>query len=150
MQKLNECAEPPREINQITSRILYCALQIHSNFGPGMLESVYESILARDLIRMGLHVERQKSVTFEYEGLLFERACRVDLIVDRTVVVEVKSVPALTPTDEKQLLTYLRLLKLPVGLLINFGAARLSDGIKRKVNGYDWNGAPPRPPGKTP
>lgn len=115
----------------ITGRIVDAAYRIHSRLGPGLLESVYEAILARDLKRHGLHVERQKPVSFDFEGLWFENAFRADLIVENAVIVEVKSVPALTNLHEKQLLTYLRVLDYRVGLLLNFGGALMKDGIKR-------------------
>ena len=110
------------------------AYKIHVNLGPGLLESVYETILARDLARQGFRVERQKCVSFDYEGLWFENAFRVDLLVDSKVVVEVKSAAKLADNHTKQLLTYLRLLDCRAGILFNFGAARLKDGIRRVVN----------------
>lgn len=91
-------------------------------------------ILARDLSRRGLLVEKQKPVSFEYEGLRFADAFRVDLLVNGTVVVEIKSVEQLQPVHSKQLLTYLRLLNAPVGLLVNFGAPALKEGLRRVVN----------------
>lgn len=122
------------ELNLITGRIVDAAVRIHSTLGPGLVESVYEKILARDLVRNGLHVERQKWQSFEFEGLLFEDAFRPDLVVQNAVVVEVKSVSSIPAAHEKQLLTYLRLLDLRVGLLLNFGAPLMKDGIRRLVN----------------
>ena len=98
------------------------------------MEHVYETILARDLIRRGLGVERQRSISFDFEGLWFDDACRVDLVVERCVVVEIKSVATFLPRHHKQLLTYLRLLDYRVGLLLNFGAPTMKDGIKRIVH----------------
>ena len=112
------------------------AFRLHVGLGPGLLESVYQSVLARDLARRGLHVEHERVVSFEYDGMSFDPGFRVDMLVEDSIVVELKSVEQLSPVHPKQLLTYLRLLRLPVGLLINFGAARLKDGIWRVANGY--------------
>lgn len=128
-------------INDLTGRIVDSALRIHRAIGPGLLESVYERVLARDLARMGHRVERQKPVSFEFEGLRFEEAFRADLVVDGRVVVEVKSALELSPVHAKQLLTYLRLLDCRVGLLLNFGAPIIKEGITRVVNGLDDRGA---------
>lgn len=125
-----------KEIDEITGAIVDSALHIHRGLGPGLLESVYESLLARDLVRCGFAVERQKPMRFEYKGLVFDDGLRVDLLVDGRVLVEVKSVERLAPVHGKQVLTYLRLLKLPVGLLINFGEATLKTGIQRIVDGF--------------
>lgn len=127
---------PPREIDDITGQIVDAAFKLHTGLGPGLLESVYETVLARDLERRGLKVERQKSVSFEYQEMRFEDSLRLDLLVEELVIVELKSVENLAPVHGKQLLTYLRLMRLPVGLLINFGAATLKDGLHRVVNNY--------------
>jgi GxxExxY protein len=124
-----------RDINRITGEVVDASYQLHTRVGPGLLESVYESVLARSLEQRGLVVERQKPISFELDGMRFEEAFRVDLLVEGRVVVELKSVERLTAVHPKQVLTYLRLLNLPIGLLINFGAARLSDGgVQRIVN----------------
>lgn len=99
-----------------------------------MLESVYEAVLARALQRRGLRVVRQKVVVFEYDGMVFEEGLRVDLLVNEVFVVELKSIEALARVHYKQVLTYLRLMKLPVGLLINFGGATFKEGVRRIVN----------------
>jgi iron complex transport system substrate-binding protein len=99
------------------------------------LESVYEAILARELLRKGLIVERQKPITFDYDGLHFEDGFRVDLLVNGIVVVELKSIEKIAPVHSKQVLTYLKLLHLRVGLLINFGAPTIKEGLKRIING---------------
>lgn len=125
-----------RDVNEITAEIIDAAYGIHKDLGPGLLESVYEAVLARVLERRGLTVERQRPVSFEYDGLRFEEGFRVDLLVDGRVVVELKCVEKLAPVHPKQLLTYLRLLDKPVGLLLNFGAATLKEGIKRVANHY--------------
>jgi iron complex transport system substrate-binding protein len=117
-------------------RIVDLAVKLHKGLGPGLLESVYESVLARDLARQGLHVERQRVVSFEYDGMLFRDALRVDLLVEDVVVVEIKSSEHHSPVFFKQTLTYLRLLDLSLGLLINFGLPTLRQGLHRVVNGY--------------
>jgi iron complex transport system substrate-binding protein len=123
-------------LNRITGEIVDAAYKLHTALGPGLLESVYEAVLARDLERRGIKAARQVPLSFEYEGLRFSEALRIDILVESRVIVEIKSVEKLAPVHPKQLLTYLRLLKLPVGLLINFGAAHLNDGLKRIVNGF--------------
>ena len=124
----------PEQLNQVSGQIVDAAFHIHSKLGPGLLESVYEAILAKELERRGLFIERQKAVPIEFEGLHFEEGFRADLVVERAIVVELKSVETLAPVHSKQLLTYLRLLDYRLGLLINFGAPLLKDGIKRIVN----------------
>ncbi len=127
---------PSREIDEITGEIVDAAYKLHTGLGPGLLESVYETVLARDLERRGLRVERQKMVEFEYDGMRFEDGLRLDLFVEGCVIVELKSVEKIAPVHSKQLLTYLRLMNLPVGLLVNFGAATLKEGLSRVVNNY--------------
>jgi len=124
----------PEQLNQVSGQIVDAAFHIHSKLGPGLLESVYEAILAKELERRGLFIERQKAVPIEFEGLHFEEGFRADLVVERAIVVELKSVETLAPVHSKQLLTYLRLLDYRLGLLLNFGAPLLKDGIKRIVN----------------
>ena len=126
--------EPPRLLDDVTGAIVDTSLKIHVALGPGLLESVYGTVLARALVRQGFKVERQKVVRFEYDGMIFDDGLRIDLLVDDRVVVELKSVEKLAPVHAKQVLTYLRLLDLPVGLLINFGAATLKEGLQRIVN----------------
>ncbi|HEY7977928.1 MAG TPA: GxxExxY protein [Rhizomicrobium sp.] len=125
--------------NRIAREILDAAFDVHRALGPGLLESVYEAILARDLERRGLHVIRQKPISFDYDGLHFSDAGRIDLLVESQIVVELKSVERFAPVRPKQVLTYLRLLKLPLGLLINFGMPMLKDGICRIANSFDVN-----------
>ncbi|MBW8864074.1 MAG: GxxExxY protein [Verrucomicrobia bacterium] len=121
--------------NEITQTILDISFQIHTKLGPGLLESVYEVVLAHELKKRGLQVERQKTIPIRYEELMFEEGFRADLLVENKVIVELKSVEALAPVHSKQLLTHLRLGGKHVGLLMNFGAARLKDGIERIING---------------
>jgi GxxExxY protein len=131
------------DIDDITGHVVDAALKVHIGIGPGLLESVYHVLLANQLERRGLTVERQKVVRFEYDGITFDEGLRIDLLINRRVVVELKSVERLAPVHAKQLLTYLRLLDLPVGLLINFGGATLKEGVQRVVNNY---AAPPSAP----
>jgi len=107
------------------------------DLGPGLLESVYETVLAGRLLGSGFSVERQRAVDIEFEGQRFEAAFRIDLFVEGSVLIEIKSVERLNAAHAKQLLTYLRLTKQPLGLLINFGGATLKEGFKRLVNDYD-------------
>lgn len=122
------------ERDRLTGEIVDAALKLHRALGPGLLESVYESLLAKELERRGLRAARQAPVSFEYDGLSFRDAFRIDLLVESRVIVELKSVERLAPLHSKQLLTYLRIMDLPVGLLINFGAATLKEGLHRIVN----------------
>ena len=131
-----------RDVDEVTGVIIDAALQMHRDLGPGLLESVYEAILARALERRGLRVEQQKVIRFEYHGMVFEEGFRVDLVVDDRVIVEVKSVEQLGRHHWKQLLTYLRLTNTPVGLLINFGAPTLREGLRRIVNGFQPSAFP--------
>lgn len=131
-----------KALDDITGAIVDAAYKLHTGLGPGLLESVYEAVLARDLERRGMKVERQKPVSFDYDGLHFSDGLRVDLMVDSRVVVEIKSIERLLPVHSKQVLTYLRLLSLSVGLLINFGAPTLKDGLHRIVNGLTPSDSP--------
>ncbi len=131
-----------KELDDITGAVVDASMKIHTELGPGLLESVYEVVLARALERRGFQAERQKAIRFEYDGMIFEEGFRVDLIVDGRVVVELKSVEKLAPVHSKQLLTYLRLMNLSVGLLINFGAPTLKEGLHRIVNNLQPSASP--------
>jgi GxxExxY protein len=131
-----------RSLDDLTGAIVDAAYKLHVGLGPGLLESVYEAVLARDLQRRGFFVERQKPISFAYDGLQFVDCFRIDLLVASQVPVEIKSIERLAPVHSKQLLTYLRLLNLPVGLLINFGEATLKSGLKRVVNGLPLSASP--------
>jgi iron complex transport system substrate-binding protein len=124
-----------REINDVTGEIVDAAFKLHVGLGPGLLEKVYEAVLTRDLIARGLQVERQKAISFEYNGMEFRDCLRIDMVVEGLVIVEVKSLESVPPVHCKQLLTYLRLSNLRAGLLINFGAAKFKDGVQRILNG---------------
>jgi iron complex transport system substrate-binding protein len=130
------------EIDDITGIIINHSMEIHKKLGPGLLESVYEVVLYKKLELEGLFVERQKPVDFVFEGISFQEGFRVDLLVEKTVVVELKSVERTAPVHSKQVLTYLRLLNLEVGLLINFGGATLKEGLERIVNNYAPSASP--------
>ncbi len=123
--------------NDISREIVDTAFQVHTNLGPGLLETVYEVIMAHELKKRGMHVERQMPVPIEYEDLKFEEGFRADLVVNGLVVIELKSVDKLAKVHKKQLLTYLRLMDRKLGLLINFGENLIKDGISRVVNGLD-------------
>jgi GxxExxY protein len=121
--------------NEIGSIIVDSAVDLHRNLGPGLLETVYEVTLARALERCGLVVQRQVSVPIEYQGETFSEGFRAGLIVEKLVIVELKSIERVTPAHKKQLLTYLRLTSLKLGYLLNFGEALMRDGITRTING---------------
>lgn len=120
--------------NEIARIVVNCAYQIHKKLGPGLLESVYETILAFELTRSGLSVERQKSIPVTYETERIEIGFRADLIVETKVIIELKSVSTIAPVHKKQLLTYLRLANKRLGLLINFNETLVKNGIVRIVN----------------
>jgi GxxExxY protein len=124
------------ELDDITGVIVDAAVCIHRTLGPGLLESLYEGVLACVLRRRGLSVHRQRLISFSYDGIDIEDAFRADLFVEQRVIVEVKSVELVAAVHAKQLLTYLRLMDLRVGLLLNFGAETMKEGMKRVVNNY--------------
>lgn len=129
-----EGAKPQRNIEEVAAIVIDTALQLHKDLGPGLLESVYESLLAKMLEQRGLSVERQKPVPICYQNIKLDEGFRLDLLIDGQLIIELKSVEQLHPVHPKQLLTYLRLMGLPLGLLINFGAPLLKEGLKRVVN----------------
>jgi GxxExxY protein len=120
----------------LTQEIIGAAIKIHRRLGPGLLESAYEACLAYELQTLGRRVERQKAVPLFYEGVKLDCGFRADLIIEGRVAVELKCKEALHPVDEAQLLSHLRLLNLPLGLLINFHVMVLKDGIRRLANNY--------------
>ena len=123
-----------REVNEITGIIVDAALKLHTALGPGVFETVYEALLAKELERRGLSVRRQHPAAFDFDGIHFDEGLRIDLLVEDQIVVELKSVEKLARVHSKQLLTYLRLMNLKVGLLINFGEGSLKNGLHRIVN----------------
>ena len=124
-------------IEKLASIVIDTAFHLHRNLGPGLLESVYEAVLAYELRDRGLMVERQKPVPIHYQGITLDEGFRLDLLVEHRLIVELKSVEELHPVHPKQVLTYLRLMDLPLGLLINFGAPLLKHGLKRVVNRHE-------------
>ncbi len=122
--------------NEITEKIIGCAIKVHKKLGPGLLESAYEECVAYEILKSGLTIERQKALPLIYEEIKMECGYRLDLLVENKVVVEVKSVEAINDIYLAQLLTYLRVSNTKVGLLINFNMILLKDGIKRVVNNY--------------
>lgn len=124
------------DVEAVATEVIDAALHLHRDLGPGLLESVYEMLLAGQLARRGLMTERQHVVNVEYDGMRFDGAFRIDLLVEGQLLVEIKSVERLNAVHAKQLLTYLRLTKQPLGLLINFGGATLKEGLQRVVNGH--------------
>jgi iron complex transport system substrate-binding protein len=123
-------------IDEISAVVISEAIGIHRELGPGLFESVYATILAGRLERAGLHVARQFPVPITFDGKFFESAFKVDLLVEERLVLEIKAIDALTNANTRQLLTYLRLLRQPVGLLLNFSGATMKEGIKRLVNNH--------------
>ena len=125
-------------VNEITGVIVNSAMKVHSLLGPGLLESAYQACLAYELRNRNCEVATEVALPVIYEGQKLEVGYRIDLVVEGRVVVEVKSVEAIHPIHQAQLLSYLRLSEIHVGLLINFNVLRLRDGIKRMVDGKDW------------
>jgi len=130
---MGPCMAHVEELARLT---IDCALKIHRDLGPGLLESVYEAVLASSLVKNGLSVGRQVPIAIEYEDLAFGEGFRADLLVEGRLIVEVKSIDRLMPVHGKQLLTYLRLARQPLGVLLNFGGATLREGIRRIVNNH--------------
>lgn len=112
-----------------------CGFKVHEGIGPGLLESVYEAVLAHSLERRGLVVERQRPVPIRLDGIVIDEGFRADLVIEGRLLIELKSVERNAPVHGKQVLTYIRLMDLPLGLLMNFGAATFREGIKRVING---------------
>ncbi len=125
------------ELNEISGQIVDAAIAVHRELGPGLLESVYEIVLAHELKSRGLCVERQVSVPIEYRGLRFEEGYRLDLLIEEAVIIEIKSVEELSGVHKKQLLTYLRLTNKSLGLLLNFNVNLMKQGIFRIANGIE-------------
>lgn len=124
------------EIEELARIAVDCGFHLHRDLGPGLLESAYEVLLAESLRQAGLAVERQIALPLRYKGVVVDNAFKIDLLVNRTLVIELKSVERLAPVHGKQILTYLRLMNLPLGLLMNFGQGTFKDGLKRVANDY--------------
>jgi iron complex transport system substrate-binding protein len=123
------------DVEVIARKAIEGGLFVHRQFGPGLLESVYEAVIATGLAREGLRVERQKPVPMQFEGVTYPESFRLDLFVEGRLIIEVKSTERNLPVCSKQLLTYLRLTEQSVGLLMNFGYPTFREGLKRVVNG---------------
>ena len=124
------------DLEELARLTVDSGFRIHKELGPGLLESVYETLLAADLSRQGLIVDRQKPIDFEFAGMRFRDGFRVDLMVEGRLIIEIKSVDQLAPVHGKQLLTYLRLARQPLGLLMNFGGEVFRGGVKRVANNH--------------
>jgi GxxExxY protein len=124
------------DIEFLATTAIDCGFKLHTGLGPGLLESVYEALLCESLKARGLRVERQKPIDIMYEGVSLNEGFRADILVEGRLLIELKSVERIAPVHGKQVLTYLRLLHLPLGLLMNFGAATFKEGIKRVSNDY--------------
>ena len=122
--------------NEVGKIIVNTAFAVHREPGPGLLENVYEVVLARELTQKGLNAQRQVSVSIEYQGIKFDEGFRADIIVEEKVILEIKSVERINNAHKKQLLTYLKLTGIKLGYLLNFGEALMKDGITRTINGY--------------
>jgi GxxExxY protein len=125
-------------VNQVTGLIVTAAMKVHSLLGPGLLESAYQACLAHELRKQRLRVLTEVQLPIVYDGEEIELGYRMDLLVEDLVIVEVKCVEALHRVHHAQLLSYMRLSRRQVGLLINFHVSHLRDGIKRMVDGKDW------------
>ncbi len=124
--------------NTVSREIVTAAMKVHTALGPGLLESTYEACLLHELTKAGLQAEAQVGLPVIYDGIKLDLGYRIDLLVQNLVIVELKSVEAISPVHQAQLLSYLKLSGKSLGLLINFNVAHLKDGIKRFVNGSNW------------
>ena len=123
-------------LEALAKQVVQCGFEIHKQLGPGLLESAYEALLAEALRQEGIATFRQVPLPLEYNGVFVENAFKIDLLVENLLIVELKSIERLSGVHAKQLLTYLRLAKLPLGLLMNFGQPLFKDGLKRVANAY--------------
>jgi GxxExxY protein len=130
------------DVEALATVAVDCGFKVHEALGPGLLESVYEAVLAQALTRRRVAVERQRPVPIHFDGLTMDEGFRADILVEGKLLIELKSLERLAPVHGKQLLTYLRLMDLPLGLLMNFGGATFREGIKRVVNSHEL----PKPP----
>ena len=124
------------DVEALATVAVDCGFKLHSQLGPGLLESAYEALMAHSLRKRGLAVERQRPVPLHFDGVAVDEGFRLDLLVDGKLLIELKSVERLAPVHGKQVLTYLRLMNLSLGLLMNFGAPTFREGLKRIVNGH--------------
>lgn len=126
-----------RNVNDISGRIVNAAISIHRTLGPGLLESLYEAVLEHDLLELGFRVDRQRGLPVVYKSVRLAAGYRPDLVVDGRVIVEVKAIESIAVVHRKQLLTYLKVSGLKLGLLLNFNSPLMKDGIVRMVNGLE-------------
>ncbi len=124
------------ENSYLSKEIIGCAIEVHRSIGPGMLESAYEECLAYELMKKGLKIERQKPIPIVYKDIKLECGYRLDLLVEDTFILELKSVDEIAPVHQAQILTYMRFAKIRYGLIINFNVTVLKNGIRRYVLGY--------------
>jgi GxxExxY protein len=124
------------DVEELAAIAVDCGINIHKELGPGLLESVYEAVMAASLVRRGLAVERQKPILIEFDGMELGEGFRADIFVEGQLIIEVKSTDRLAPVHGRQLLTYLRLAKQPLGLLMNFGGETFREGLRRVVNNH--------------
>jgi len=125
-----------QRLNLITEKVIGASIEVHKGLGPGLLERVYQACLCHELTKMRVSFETEKTLPVHYDGIDIQIGYRVDVVVEQAVIVEIKSVEAILPVHEAQLLSYLRMSGMRVGLLLNFNVAHLRDGIRRKINGY--------------
>ena len=123
-------------LNELTEKIIGAAIKVHKTLGPGFLESVYQAALAYELKKANIPFEKEKDLRVPYEDIILEVGFRCDFLIDKRIIVECKSVKEVTPLDHAQLLNYLKITGLQLGLLMNFNVRKLTDGIKRIVNNY--------------
>lgn len=131
------------DVEDVASIAVDCGLKVHQGLGPGLLESAYEAVLANVIAKRGLSVERQKIIPIYFDDLIVDDGFRADLLIDGKLLIELKSIERLAPVHGKQVLTYLRFLNLPVGLLMNFGAPTFREGLRRIVNQHVNTSASP-------
>jgi GxxExxY protein len=121
------------QADSLTGEIIAAAIEVHRDKGPGLIESIYERCLAHELSLRGMSVTHQRTIAVEYKGLVFDEMLRFDLFVENCVLVELKAVQSVLPVHKAQLLSYMKLLDVPIGLLINFHSMRLTDGVHRLI-----------------
>lgn len=124
------------DLEAIAREVIDCGYRIHCDLGPGLLESAYEALMAEALRQRGYEITRQVPITMNYNGVVVDNAFRIDLLVDQKLIIELKSIERLAAVHGKQVLTYLRLMRLPLGILMNFGQATFKDGVRRVANDY--------------
>ena len=126
----------PDRLEAVAREVIDFGFQIHQSLGPGLLEHAYEALLEAALIQAGLRVRRQVGIQMKFNGVVVDNAFKIDLLIEGGLIVELKSIERLAPVHTKQVLTYLRMMDLPLGLLMNFGQPMFKDGVKRVANDY--------------